>query len=122
MSTYFQDRDYQTEAVSSVWEYFKHSLGNPLVGMPTGTGKSVVIARLLQSIYQPYPTQRILMLTHVKELIQQNYEKLQLLWPFAPVGIYSAGLNQRNLAAPITFAGIASVAKRWAQFGILIWC
>lgn len=114
----FQDRQYQTEAVNSIWNYFRtHPVGNPLVAMPTGTGKSVVIARFLQSVLMQFGNQRILVLTHVKELIQQNYEKLMSLWNFAPAGIYSAGLNQRNMTQPITFAGIASVARRWAQFG-----
>lgn len=113
----FQDRPYQTDAVAAIWDYFRKETGNPLVAMPTGTGKSVVIARFLQSVFIPYPTQRILLLTHVKELIQQNFEKLKMLWPFAPAGIYSAGLNKREANCPITFAGIASVAKKWAMFG-----
>lgn len=114
----FQDRQYQTEAVQSLWNYFRtHPVGNPLVAMPTGTGKSVVIARFLQSVFMQFGNQRIIVLTHVKELIQQNYEKLMALWPFAPAGIYSAGLGQRNMAQAITFAGIASVAKKWAAFG-----
>ena len=113
----FQDRPYQTKAVDAIWDYFRSESGNPLVAMPTGTGKSVVIARFLQSVYNPYPRQRIMLLTHVKELIQQNFEKLKALWPFAPAGIYSAGLNQRNANCAITFAGIASVAKKWALFG-----
>lgn len=114
----FQDRPYQSEAVESLWQYFRtHPVGNPLIAMPTGTGKSVVIARFLQSVMMQFGNQRILVLTHVKELIQQNYEKLMTLWQFAPAGIYSAGLNQRNMSQPITFAGIASVARKWAAFG-----
>lgn len=114
----FQDRQYQTEATNSIWDYFRtHPTGNPLVAMPTGTGKSVVIARFLQSVMSQYGQQRIIVLTHVKELIQQNFEKLKQLWSFSPAGIYSAGLGQRNMGQPITFAGIASVARRWAQFG-----
>src|SRR3546814_4921930 len=85
--------------------------------MPTGTGKSFVIARFLQSVLSQYGQQRIMVLTHVKELIQQNFEKLKQLWSFSPAGIYSAGLGQRNMAQPITFAGIASVARKWAAFG-----
>ncbi len=112
------DRSYQTEAVGSIWSYFSSgAVGNPVVAMPTGTGKSIVIARFLQSVFGSYPNQKVLILTHVKELIQQNYEKLMMVWDFAPAGIYSAGLNQRVHTRPITFAGIASVAKKWALFG-----
>jgi DNA repair protein RadD len=113
----FQDRQYQIEAVGSIWSYFKRETGNPVLALPTGTGKSIVIARFLQSVFNNYPNQRVMMLTHVKELIQQNYEKLMAVWPFAPCGIYSAGLNKREHHKAITFAGIASVAKRWAMFG-----
>ena len=113
----FQDRPYQTEAEASIWNYFQHKDGNPLVAMPTGTGKSVVIARFLQHVFSRYPRQRIMLLTHVKELIRQNYEKLMGIWPFAPCGVYSAGLGEKNHQCPITFAGIQSVWKKWMVFG-----
>lgn len=113
-----QDRSYQVEAVNAVWNYFyAGNTGNPLIAMPTGTGKSIVIARLLWTILNQYPNQKILVLTHVKELIEQNYSKLIGLWPNAPAGIYSAGLNRRDVLQRIIFAGIASIAKKWAEFG-----
>lgn len=110
-------RDYQTEAVQAIWAYFGRAIGNPLVAMPTGTGKSIVIADFLKSVYKTYPNQKILVITHVKELIQQNYEKLKMLWPTAPAGVYSAGLNRRDTMHSIIFAGIGSIAKRAAAFG-----
>lgn len=110
-------RDYQVEAVGSVYTYFQNNYGNPVIAMPTGTGKSVVIAMLLQSMFHYYPTTRVMVLTHVKELIQQNYEKLMTLWPAAPAGVYSAGLNRKEANRRITFAGIGSVAKKAHLFG-----
>lgn len=112
-----QPRTYQTEAVSSIYNYFARNKGNPIVAMPTGTGKSVVIASFLYSIFTKYPRQKILVLTHVKELIQQNYDKLKSLWNFAPIGIYSSGLGRQDNHAPIVFAGIASVARKASLFG-----
>lgn len=84
--------------------------------MPTGTGKSVVIAMFLKSIFQRWPTQKVMVLTHVKELIRQNYSKMLDIWPDAPVGINSAGLGKRDVHRPILFAGIASVVKYVEQF------
>ncbi len=110
-------RDYQTEAVQSLFRYFEKKAGNPVIAMPTGTGKSVVIALFLNEIYKQWPDQRVMIVTHVKELIKQNYEKLMMLWPFAPAGIYSSGLNRRDTLDAIIFAGIASVAKRAIEFG-----
>jgi DNA repair protein RadD len=112
-----QPRSYQIEAVNSLYAYFATQQGNPVLALPTGTGKSVIIAMFLQTIYHQYPSQRVMVLTHVKELIQQNYEKLMTLWPGAPAGIYSAGLNRKDTHRKITFAGIGSVAKKADQFG-----
>lgn len=116
-------RSYQTEAERSIWEYFKSHSGNPIVAMPTGTGKSVVIAMFLQNIFRYYPNQKIIILTHVKELIAQNYLKLLSLWPFAPAGVYSSGLNRKETHFPITFAGIASVHRHpeiWGKVDLVL--
>lgn len=111
-------RWYQEEARDAVWSYFADGgTGNPVVALPTGTGKSVVIADLLKQILTHYPDQRVIKLTHVKELIQQNANKILEHWPLAPLGIYSAGLGRREHHHKITFAGIASVARKPELFG-----
>ena len=110
-------RYYQEDAITSIFDYFKeHETGNPIVALPTGTGKSIVIGGFIQRA-MAWPGQRYMMLTHVKELIQQNHDALLKMWPQAPTGIYSAGLKKRQFMAPITFAGIGSVAKKAALFG-----
>lgn len=73
------------------------------------TGKSLIIAMLATRIMREYPNQKIMMLTHVKTLIEQNAEKLQMIWPTAPIGIYSAGLNERSMLQPVIYAGVQSV-------------
>lgn len=112
-----QPRSYQVEANQSIFGYFLSNTGNPVVAMPTGTGKSVVIGMFCWEVLWQYPGQKIMVLTHVKELIEQNYSKLKALWPNAPAGIFSAGLGRREAYLPITFAGIGSVAKKAHLFG-----
>lgn len=112
-----QAREYQEFAVKSLYDYFGAKSGNPLLAMPTGTGKSVVIALFLKSIYKSFPNQRVMVLTHVKELIAQNFDKLKTVWPEAPAGIYSAGLGKKEAVYRITMGGIASVVKKVALFG-----
>lgn len=107
-----QARAYQTEAEYSIYDYYASGkTGNVIVAMPTGTGKSVVIGNFIRNLFASWPNQRIMMLTHVKKLIVQNAEKLQRIWPTAPIGVYSAGLNSRDTIMPILFGGIQSVAK-----------
>lgn len=110
-------RSYQTECVQCIWDYFSEAEGNPICALPTGTGKSVVIGLFLQSVFRHFPNQKILVLTHVKELIEQNFKNFLNLWPGAPAGIYSAGLNRRDVLQKVIFAGIASIAKRPQIFG-----
>lgn len=109
-------RDYQQASIDALVDYFMHNDGNPLVVLPTGAGKSHVIAAFVKLV-MGYPNQRVMMLTHVKELIEQNYLKLMEHWEFAPAGVYSAGLKSRDKHDDIIFAGIQSVHKKAFEFG-----
>lgn len=110
-------RPYQRAAIEMLYTWFgRHETGNPCVVMPTGSGKSIVIAELCRDALQKWPETRVLMLTHQKELIEQNAQKLRALWPDAPLGIYSASIGRRQLDQ-ITFAGIQSVRSRAKDIG-----
>jgi len=116
-------RDYQQRAIDQLYAWFeKNATGHPVLNMPGGSGKSVVIASLAKDALQNWPDTRILMLVHSKELILQNADKLRKLWPGAPLGIYSASVGKRHLGEPITYAGIGSVAKRASQLGHIDLC
>lgn len=111
-----QLRYYQEECIASLYDYFRRYKGNPIVALPTGTGKSIIIAEFLRGMFCKWPCQRVMMLTHVKELIAQNFAELVDLWPTAPAGIFSAGLGRKEVR-PITFAGIKSVIGKGLLFG-----
>lgn len=104
-------RPYQVETVDEIYSYWFEGGGNPLVELATGTGKSLVIAEVLRRLHGEYPSLNVLMLTHVRELVRQNYNELLSHWPGAPVGINSAGLGRRDRHHKILFASIQSVAR-----------
>lgn len=104
-------RDYQQRAIDMLYDWLSKNSGHPCLVMPTGSGKSHVVAALCRDALQNWPETRILMLTHVKELIEQNAEKMRHYWPNAPMGIYSASIGKKQLDEPITFAGIQSIRK-----------
>lgn len=112
-----QLRDYQQAAIDALYGYFMRKDGNPLLVLPTGAGKSLVNASLIQGILSAWPDQRVLCLTHVKELIQQNYQELMAIWPEAPAGVNSASVGRRDTLEPIIFAGIQSVYKKAMELG-----
>lgn len=110
---HYQPRDYQGWATDAFYGFFSAgNPGNPVIAMPTGTGKSIVIAGLCTTILTSWPTQRILMLAPTKELVEQNAEKLLSMWPAAPLGICSASLKRYDTASPITFGTIGTVINR----------
>lgn len=113
-----QLRYYQQNTMNALYGWFQQNPeGNPCLVLPTGAGKSVIIAEFVKSALQNYPETRVLMLTHVKELIEQNASKLRAMWPNAPMGIYSASLRSKDLSQPITFAGIQSIRNKAQQVG-----
>jgi len=115
-------RDYQQKSIDMLYDWMFKNDGNPCLVLPTGSGKSHIVASLCKDAVQAWPKTRILMLTHVKELIEQNAEKMRLHWKNAPLGIYSASLNKRQLGEPITFAGIQSVRNKAVQIGHIDLC
>lgn len=111
-------RPYQQESITLIYDWFKsHDTGHVVLCLPGGSGKSVVIAELVRDAIQKWPQTRVLMLVSRKELIEQNAEKMNLLWPDAPMGIYSASVGQKVLTEQITFAGIQSIYKQSAKLG-----
>ena len=108
----FELRDYQREAVDGLYNYWASKAGdNPLIVAPTGSGKTAILAQIIKDAMS-YPDTRVLVVTHVKELLEQGANGLLKLYPEADYGIYSAGLKQKVLNKPITFAGIQSVWER----------
>jgi DNA repair protein RadD len=109
---------YQANAVRAIFEYFDTGgRGNPVLALPTGTGKSLIPPLFIVEVMRHWPNQRFMILTHVKELVSQNADKMIKVWPDAPMGIYSAGLGIKDTMMPITFGGVASVYKRIEAFG-----
>jgi len=104
-------RPYQAESIQAVHDYWDKGGGNPLIDLATGCGKSLVLAQLVREIAEPYEDARVLVLTHVKELVEQDVKAMLRLWPACPLGINSAGLGRRDRRARVLFASIQSVHR-----------
>ena len=104
-----QLRDYQQEAVEAAKAYIKRTGGNPLIDLPTGAGKSLVLAALVDWVCKECDG-RVLVATHRKELIEQDADAIRSLCK-VEVGIFSAGLNVRQVRR-CTVAGVQSVYKK----------
>jgi DNA repair protein RadD len=109
-------RWYQSESVQAAWDFLRSSPGNPVICLPTGAGKSLVIGELCREAVERWGG-RVIVLAHRKELLQQNAAKIRAAAPGLDVGIYSAGLDRRDTEHSVVVAGIQSVFRRAEEFG-----
>ncbi len=107
-------RDYQQAAVEAAFRYFREKPGNPCIVIPTGGGKTPVIAEVCR---RTSAWGRVCVLAHVKELLEQSVDKLRAMDAGLDVGVYSAGLGRRDTGNRIVVAGIQSVYERVEEFG-----
>ena len=116
-------RQYQIDAVESIFKYWQanRNEGNPVAVMPVGSGKSLTMALFIRRCFDMYDRymSKVLVVTHVKELIEQDYEAIVEYWPGAPIGIYSASLNKKQTENRILCCGVQSIAKpeTYRKFG-----
>lgn len=112
----FALRPYQTEAIEALHTHICTKQTNPCIVLPTGSGKSVVMAATIQQWRRESPWVRGCVLAHRKELVKQNSEKMRAVYPDGRIGIFSAGLGERDYESPVLFASIDSIYKRAGEF------
>lgn len=105
-------RWYQEEAVHAAKEALKKRERGVIV-LPTGSGKSVVLAELSQWACTFGEHVRVCVLTHTKELVEQNAQTLSRFLP--SVGRYCAGLRKKELHHSVISASIQSISKKSDQ-------
>ncbi|TOF21690.1 ATP-dependent helicase [Vibrio parahaemolyticus] len=102
-------RPYQADSVKAVIHYFRKHSTPAVIVLPTGAGKSLVIAELAR-----LAKGRVLVLAHVKELVEQNHEKYE---GYGLKGaIFSAGLGRKETDQQVVFASVQSVVRNLDSF------
>lgn len=102
-------RPYQLDSVKAVIHYFRKHSSPAVIVLPTGAGKSLVIAELAR-----LAKGRVLVLAHVKELVEQNHAKYE---GYGEKGaIFSAGLGRKETDQQVVFASVQSVVRNLDAF------
>ena len=102
-------RPYQREAVDRVVAHFRAGSDPAVVVLPTGSGKSLVIAELAR-----IARGRVLVLAHVRELVEQNHAKYEAYGLSAD--IFSAGLKRKEAERQVVFGSVQSVVRNLESF------
>ena len=89
-------RDYQLEALTALEQHWNSGGTAALIDMATATGKSVVLAETMRRAIAADPQARLLLAVHVRELVEQDVAALLSIWPDAPYGVCSDGLDRRD--------------------------
>ena len=104
-------RPYQEDVKAAVYDHLRGRDDNPCAVVPTAGGKTPIMASICKDAVGAW-NGRVLILAHVKELLEQTADKLRIVCPEVNFGIYSAGLKRRDTQHPVIVAGIQSVYKR----------
>jgi len=102
-------RWYQKKAVEKIMWALSLD-GNDVVVLPTGSGKSHVIAEVAGRI-----ADNVLILQPNKEILEQNLEKLLQYVPKENIGVYSASMREKTVRK-ITFGTIGTVRNNPGAF------
>jgi DNA repair protein RadD len=109
-------RPYQEAAIADVYRHLAERDDNPCVVIPTGGGKSPILGRICADAVQHWQG-RVLVLTHVRELVEQNATQAGRFLNPLLVGVHSAGLKRRDIDHPVIVAGIQSVYQKAFDLG-----
>jgi DNA repair protein RadD len=110
-------RPYQQATLDALYQWWVAHPGieqAPILVLPTGAGKSIVIAELVRLLFDTWPEDhpRTLVLVPSKELAEQNADKLVRILPsHISLGYYSASVGQKRPDADVIVATIGSIAK-----------
>ncbi|MCO6455492.1 MAG: DEAD/DEAH box helicase family protein [Pirellulaceae bacterium] len=104
-------RPYQEAVKAAVYDHLRSRDDNPCAVVPTAGGKTPIMASICKDAVGAW-NGRVLILAHVKELLEQSADKLRMVCPEIAFGVYSAGLKCRDTNSPVIVAGIQSVYRR----------
>ena len=110
-----QLRWYQTKCIQVIYDILKDGCMSQVAEIATSGGKSFIIAQLVQDMLKW--GKRVLMVTHSKELIDQNYEDIKMFCPDADIGIFSASIGRREHQNQVVCAGVQSLANHIYKAG-----
>jgi DNA repair protein RadD len=111
----YKPRFYQDLAFKRTISFLKEESGkHGLIVLPTGSGKSYVIAQLISYLLEKYSI-KILVVSHTKEILQQDLNKLNELLPQQDIKIYSASFKKKEIGQ-LTIASIQSIRNKGHLF------
>jgi len=104
-------RPYQEEAIFTILRYYNHNVRKQLVILPTGTGKTIIFASLIDKFLEDCINNyhKIIVLAHRDELIRQAVNKISLLVDRKYIGIIKA--DQNDIEKPVLVCSVQTLQR-----------
>lgn len=117
-TTFFSLRPYQLTALDTLHTAIQQQ-DILLLQAATGSGKTVMVVRMIQRYYYDHPDRRFLIIMHKKELAQQfitAFKKFTSI-PDKDIGIACSGLQKTAVIdQPITIASVQTLINKVDEF------
>jgi superfamily II DNA or RNA helicase len=131
MTATLKPREYQTAAIDAVFAAWGDGMKRPAIVLPTGAGKTVVFAHLIQQFrrrgdYQwgppgsPQPGTRVIVLVHRDELADQAMAKIRAIAPDLSVGKVKALDNELHADVMVCSVQTLNSGRSQARMGDMI--
>lgn len=108
-------RYYQQESHDAVIDWVKKTKESCVIELPTGAGKSVVVAMIANSMHQISNGKHVLCIVPKKELVEQNAEKLRLIG--GQCSMFSASVGETCLKHALVVGTPVSIKNQIHRFG-----
>lgn len=115
MSEKLKLREYQREALDSVYNAWSNKMQSPAVVLPTGMGKTVIFSHMAVEYLSAHPGKKIAVLVHRDELADQAIDKIRSIAPHLSVGKVKAESNETDAQVMVCSVQTVSRPKRLAQ-------
>ena len=99
---------FQQEAADAVFRDWAAGQQAVVVSLPTGAGKTLVVATIAQRAYAEQPAP-ILVLVPSDEILRQTVEEMDMVWEGDPIGIIQQQVRQWS--CPLLVASVATLVR-----------
>ena len=108
-------RLYQQQAHDAAIDWIKKCTSPCVLELPTGSGKSLIVAAIANTLHKVSGGKHILCLVPSKELLEQNAEKYRDTGN--QCSLFSASVGETCLKHPVVFGTPVSVKNKIHRFG-----
>ena len=108
-------RPYQFKAHDAAIDWIKKCTSPCVLELPTGSGKSLIVAEIANTLHKVSGGKHILCLVPSKELLEQNAEKYRDTGN--ECSLFSASVGETCLKHPVVFGTPVSVKNKIHRFG-----